>query len=81
MNKGVKIAGGGGDNAAAAIGLGVIHPEDGFVSLGTSGVVFMVTDKFAPAAESGAHAFCHALPSLWHQMGVILAAGIVCHAG
>ena len=74
MNRGVKIAGGGGDNAAAAIGLGVIHPEDGFVSLGTSGVVFMVTDKFAPAAESGAHAFCHALPSLWHQMGVILAA-------
>lgn len=70
----VVIAGGGGDNAAAAMGLGVISPGDGFVSLGTSGVVFMVTDQFAPAAASGAHAFCHALPSLWHQMGVILAA-------
>ena len=72
--KGIPIAGGGGDNAAASIGLGVIAPGDGFVSLGTSGVVFMVTDDFAPAADSGAHAFCHALPSLWHQMGVILAA-------
>lgn len=72
--RGIAIAGGAGDNAAAAIGLGVITAGDGFVSLGTSGVVFMVTDKFAPAAASGAHAFCHALPSLWHQMGVILAA-------
>ena len=74
LPKDVAIAGGGGDNAAAAIGLGVISAGDGFVSLGTSGVVFMVTDNFAPAAASGAHAFCHALPSLWHQMGVILAA-------
>lgn len=69
-----NVAGGGGDNAAAAIGLGVVAPGDGFVSLGTSGVVFTVTDKFAPAAGSGAHAFCHALPDTWHQMGVILAA-------
>ena len=74
LPKGVAVAGGGGDNAAAAIGLGVIAPGEGFISLGTSGVVFMVTDSYAPAAESGAHAFCHALPSLWHQMGVILAA-------
>lgn len=68
------VAGGAGDNAAAAIGLGVIAPGDGFLSLGTSGVVFMVTDQFAPAADSGAHAFCHAIPERWHQMGVILAA-------
>ena len=68
------IAGGAGDNAAAAIGLGVIAPGDGFLSLGTSGVVFMVTEAFAPAADSGAHAFCHAIPHRWHQMGVILAA-------
>lgn len=68
------IAGGGGDNAAAAIGLGITAPGDGFVSLGTSGVVFTVTDSFAPAADSGAHAFCHAVPQTWHQMGVILAA-------
>jgi xylulokinase len=68
------VAGGGGDNAAAAVGLGTVLPGDSFLSLGTSGVVFTVTDSFAPAAESGAHAFCHALPDTWHQMGVILAA-------
>lgn len=68
------VAGGGGDNACAATGLGVVHPGDGFLSLGTSGVVFTVTDKFTPAAAQGAHTFCHALPDTWHQMGVILAA-------
>ena len=68
------IAGGGGDNAAAAVGLGAVSAGDGFCSLGTSGVVFTVTDSFAPAAASGAHAFCHAVPDRWHQMGVILAA-------
>ena len=68
------VAGGGGDNAAAAVGLGTVLPGDSFLSLGTSGVVFTVTDSFAPAAASGAHAFCHALPDTWHQMGVILAA-------
>ena len=68
------VAGGGGDNAAAAVGLGTVTPGDSFLSLGTSGVVFTVTDSFAPAAASGAHAFCHAIPDTWHQMGVILAA-------
>ena len=68
------IAGGGGDNAAAAIGLGVTRGGDSFLSLGTSGVVFTVTDKFTPAPASGVHAFCHALPDTWHAMGVILAA-------
>ena len=68
------VAGGGGDNACAATGLGVVCPGDGFLSLGTSGVVFTVTDRFMPAAARGAHSFCHALPNTWHQMGVILAA-------
>ena len=68
------VAGGGGDNACAAAGLGVVRPGDGFLSLGTSGVVFTVTDRFVPAATKGAHTFCHALPDRWHQMGVILAA-------
>ena len=68
------IAGGGGDNAAAAVGLGIVAPGDSFLSLGTSGVVFTVTGSFAPAPDSGVHAFCHALPDTWHQMGVILAA-------
>ena len=72
--QGRAVIAGAGDNAAAACGLGATRPGDGFISLGTSGVVFMVTDRFAPATESGAHAFCHALPDLWHQMGVILSA-------
>jgi xylulokinase len=74
MAKDVVVAGGAGDNAASAIGLGAIAPGDAFMSLGTSGVVFRVTDRFAPAPASAVHAFCHALPGLWHQMGVMLSA-------
>lgn len=74
MAKGVVVAGGAGDCAASAIGLGAIAPGDAFLSLGTSGVVFRVTDRFAPAPASAVHAFCHALPGLWHQMGVMLSA-------
>jgi xylulokinase len=74
MAKDVVVAGGAGDCAASAIGLGAITPGDAFLSLGTSGVAFRVTDSFAPAPSSAVHAFCHALPGLWHQMGVMLAA-------
>ncbi|MGY3547621.1 xylulokinase [Bradyrhizobium sp. USDA 4472] len=74
MAKNVVVAGGAGDNAASAIGLGAIAPGDAFLSLGTSGVIFRVTDNFAPAPEAAVHAFCHALPGLWHQMGVMLSA-------
>lgn len=74
MTGDVVVAGGAGDNAASAIGLGAIVPGDAFLSLGTSGVVFRVTDRFAPAPASAVHAFCHALPGLWHQMGVMLSA-------
>ena len=68
------VAGGAGDNAAAACGLGVTAPGDAFLSLGTSGVVFAVTDSFSPAPENGAHALLPCHPQTWHQMGVILAA-------
>ncbi len=68
------VAGGAGDNAAGAIGLSAIHPNDAFVSLGTSGVLFATTDRFRPAPESAVHAFCHAIPDTWHQMGVTLSA-------
>ena len=68
------VLAGAGDNAAAACGLGIVAPNHGFISLGTSGVVFAVTEQFAPAPQKGVHAFCHALPDLWHQMGVILSA-------
>jgi xylulokinase len=74
MTRDVVVAGGAGDNAASAIGLGAIAPGDAFLSLGTSGVVFRVTDRFAPAPAAAVHAFCHALPGRWHQMGVMLSA-------
>ncbi|MHB2263707.1 xylulokinase [Aliihoeflea sp. PC F10.4] len=70
----VVVAGGAGDNAASACGLGVAHAGQAFVSLGTSGVLFAANDRYLPNPESAVHAFCHALPATWHQMGVILSA-------
>ncbi len=70
----VIVAGGGGDNAASAVGLGVVRPGQAFLSLGTSGVLFVVTDRFRPNPERAAHAFCHCLPERWHQMSVMLSA-------
>ena len=70
----VVVAGGAGDNAASAIGMGMVQEGQAFVSLGTSGVVFAANDAFRPLPESAVHAFCHALPGRWHQMGVILSA-------
>ncbi len=71
---GIPVAGGAGDNAASAVGMGVVKPGQAFVSLGTSGVLFAATPAYAAAPESALHSFCHALPELWHQMGVILSA-------
>lgn len=71
---GVVIAGGAGDNAASAIGIGATEPGQGFLSLGTSGVLFVVNDRYRPNPASAVHAFCHALPQRWHQMGVMLSA-------
>ncbi|MBI5719310.1 MAG: xylulokinase [Burkholderiales bacterium] len=68
------IAGGAGDNAAGAVALGAVQAGDAFVSLGTSGVLWVTTARHAPAPERGVHAFCHALPDTWHQMGVLLSA-------
>ncbi|KFL27894.1 xylulose kinase [Devosia sp. 17-2-E-8] len=70
----VVVAGGGGDNAASACGIGAIRPGEGFVSLGTSGVLFVSNDRFRPNTAGAVHAFCHAIPDTWHQMGVILSA-------
>ena len=70
----VPVAGGGGDNAASAVGMGIIAPGQAFLSLGTSGVLFAVTDQFRPNPERAAHAFCHAIPGTWHQMAVLLSA-------
>jgi len=70
----VPVAGGGGDNAATACGMGVLNPGTAFVSLGTSGVLFAACDSFSPNTNQALHTFCHAAPGLWHHMGVILAA-------
>ncbi|MGB6308867.1 MAG: xylulokinase, partial [Steroidobacteraceae bacterium] len=70
----VLVAGGAGDNAASAAGLGVVLPGQAFLSLGTSGVLFVVTDRFRPNPDRAAHAFCHCLPGRWHQMSVMLSA-------
>lgn len=74
LPKGVVVAGGGGDNAASGIGVGVVRAGQAFVSLGTSGVLFAANDGYHPDPATAVHSFCHALPGTWHQMGVILAA-------
>ncbi|MEZ8971750.1 xylulokinase [Vibrio cyclitrophicus] len=74
LSPSVIVAGGGGDNAVSAIGVGAVNPGDAFISLGTSGVLFVVNEKYSPAPESAVHAFCHALPNRWHQMSVMLSA-------
>ncbi len=74
MTRRPVLAGGAGDNAAGAVGLSAIQPGDAFVSLGTSGVLFAATDGFRPYPQAAVHAFCHALPGTWHQMGVTLSA-------
>lgn len=74
MASGVTIAGGAGDNAASACGMGTVAEGQAFVSLGTSGVLFAANGSYLPKPESAVHAFCHALPNTWHQMGVILSA-------
>lgn len=70
----VTVAGGGGDNAVAACGVGCFRDGDGFVSLGTSGVLLAAKNSFAPDPATAVHTFCHAVPDTWYQMGVILAA-------
>lgn len=74
MQSALVLAGGGGDNAASAAGVGAVKPGTGFVSLGTSGVFFVSTDGFRPNTGDAVHAFCHSVPEVWHQMGVILSA-------
>jgi xylulokinase len=72
---GVPVAAGAGDQAAGALGVGVLR-EGGAASvvLGTSGVVFAARDAFSPDPEGRLHAFCHAAPKMWHVMGVMLSA-------
>ena len=74
MQGSVVVAGGAADNAAAACGIGCLNEGDGFVSLGTSGVLLAARGGLSPAPETAVHTFCHAVPQRWYQMGVIMSA-------
>jgi xylulokinase len=65
---------GAGDQAAGALGVGIVEPGPASVVLGTSGVVFAVLPRYAPDPEARVHVFCHAVPGTWHAMGVMLSA-------
>lgn len=70
----VTVAGGAGDNAAAACGIGALDEGQGFVSLGTSGVLLAARGGYKPDPQTAVHTFCHAVPGRWYQMGVMLSA-------
>ncbi len=72
---GVPVVGGGGDQAAQAVGSGIVQQGVVSVTLGTSGVVFAALDRFRVEPQGRLHAFCHAVPGTWHVMGVMLSAG------
>jgi xylulokinase len=72
---GLPVAAGGGDNAAAAVGVGVVREGAVSTSIGTSGVLFAHRDAFAPDPSGRVHAFCHAVPDAFHLMAVTLSSG------
>lgn len=72
--KEIPVIAGGGDNAAGAVGLGIVKPGQAMLSLGTSGVYFVVTEGYSSNPDSAVHCFCHALPNTWHLMSVLLSA-------
>jgi xylulokinase len=74
LQAGTPVVGGGGDQAAAAIGTGAVVEGVVSLSLGTSGVVFATADRAIIEPEGRLHAFCHAVPGKWHLMGVMLSA-------
>jgi xylulokinase len=74
LRAGIPVVGGGGDQAAGAVGTGAVDEGVATLSLGTSGVVFVPTAGPSIEAEGRLHAFCHAVPGRWHLMGVMLSA-------
>ncbi len=75
LPQGIPVAAGGGDNAAAAVGTGIVGPGLVNSSVGTSGVLFAHASEFNPDPSGCLHAFCHAVPGAYHLMGVTLSAG------
>ena len=74
LKAGTPVVGGGGDQAAGAVGMGCVSPDKIGVTVGTSGVVFAPLNSYAYESEGRLHAFCHAVPGAWHFMGVMLSA-------
>ncbi len=74
LHVGTPVAAGGGDQAAGAVGVGAVEPGIVGLTVGTSGVVFATTPSALIEPEGRLHAFCHAVPGLWHFMGVMLSA-------
>lgn len=74
LKAGTPVAAGGGDQAAGAVGVGAVEPGIIGLTVGTSGVVFATTPSALIEPEGRLHAFCHAVPGLWHFMGVMLSA-------
>jgi xylulokinase len=75
LRAGTPVVAGGGDQAANAVGVGVLDPGTMALSLGTSGVLFAATDRAIHEPRGIVHAFCHAVPDRWHLMSVMLSAG------
>ena len=73
-NDRTAVVAGGGDNAAGAVGVGMVKPGQGILSLGTSGVYFLVTNKYCQNYQNAVHSFCHAVKGRWHLMSVMLSA-------
>ena len=76
LRQGTPVVAGGGDQAAGAVGMGIVRPGAVSATIGTSGVVFAATDRPALDPEGRLHTFCHAIPDRWHLMGVTQAAGL-----
>lgn len=70
----IPVVAGASDNSAGAIGVGLTKPGQAMISLGTSGVYFVVSDGYLSNPQSAVHSFCHSLPNTWHLMSVILSA-------
>lgn len=75
LKPGVPVVGGGGDNAAGAVGNGIVRSGVAFATMGTSGVVFTHSDEVQVDPQGRVHTFCHAVRGKWHVMGVVLSAG------
>ena len=69
---GIPVAAGGGDAATGAVGVGAVADGDTFISLGTSGQLFVATDSYRPNPAQMVHAYCHTVPGMWFQMAAML---------